>query len=332
MIDAIQSCIRATDSAVARLYLSCFTERNAVIPFLFHSIFRDESELRQNIVDPLQETTVEQFRQFIEYYLEYGYRFIAPDDLLNELDPNGKYAIITFDDGYANNMLAVPVLKEFNVSATIFISTNHVLQNKCYWWDTLYRELKTRGADAHACYHEALDMKALTSEQIEENLISRFGSDALKPRTDIDRPLTVPELKELASNPLIRLGSHTANHAILVNYGPQAMRDQVVGAIDALEQMTGNRPIAIAYPNGAHNDAVVSICQEAGLKIGFTVRPAKCKLPIDLRSTDLMRIGRFTPHGEAPILSQCRTYRSDLLVYGKFRDGYLRLRRSQASN
>jgi hypothetical protein len=44
-----------------------------------------------------------------------------------------------------------------------------------------------------------------------------------------------------------------------------------------------------------------------------------------------MRLGRFTPHGESPIVSQCQTYRSDVLIYGLFRDGYLKLRRGQTA-
>ena len=44
-----------------------------------------------------------------------------------------------------------------------------------------------------------------------------------------------------------------------------------------------------------------------------------------------MRLGRFTPHGEDRILTQCRTYRSDVLLYGTFRSGYLKLRRRKVT-
>jgi hypothetical protein len=45
----------------------------------------------------------------------------------------------------------------------------------------------------------------------------------------------------------------------------------------------------------------------------------------------LMALGRFCPHGEAPMATQCRTYRSDLLVYGALREAYLRVRRGQVN-
>jgi peptidoglycan/xylan/chitin deacetylase (PgdA/CDA1 family) len=327
MIGAIQHMIRGTDSAVARLYLSFFKERNALLPFLFHSLFRDEREIAANVVDPLQRTTLAQFRQFIEYYLEHGYRFVSPADLLAGLAPGGKYALITFDDGYFNNMLAVPILKEFDVPAVFFIATDNILQNKCYWWDVLYRERVAQGASHAQIYREAVSLKSLKTAQIEEQLSARFGPNAFKPHGDIDRPFTPTELKEFASSPHVHLGNHTAGHAILTNYSDDEIRAQVRHAQDALRQMTGVEALAIAYPNGGHDDRVVRICQEAGLKIGFTVRPEKRDLPLGPAAPGLMRLGRFTPHGESPIVTQCRTYRSDVLLYGLFRDGYLRLLR-----
>ncbi|MDB5174351.1 MAG: hypothetical protein JWN51_3124 [Phycisphaerales bacterium] len=331
MVGAIQNLIRGADSAVARLYLSFFKERDALMPFLFHSLFRNEREIAMNVVDPLQRTTVAQFRQFIEYYLGHGYRFVSPADLLAGLEPGGKYALISFDDGYYNNTLAVPVLKEFGVPAVFFISTDHVQQNKCYWWDVLYRERIAQGAPERQIYREAIAMKSLKTAEIEQELLARFGKSALTPRGDIDRPFSPTELKDFAANPQVHLGNHTAGHAILTNYSPQEIRTQVQTAQDALREMTGADAISIAYPNGAHNDQVIQICNEVGLKIGFTVRPEKRALPLSPSTPGLMRLGRFTPHGEMPILAQCRTYRSDVLIYGLFRDGYLRLRRGQTA-
>src|SRR6266700_656674 len=132
MIATIQKFVRTADAAVARAYLALRREQNALMPFLFHSLFRDQREMALNVVEPLERTTVAHFRQFVEYYLEHGYRFVSPADLLRGLAPDGKYALITFDDGYFNNTLALPVLKEFRVPAVFFISTNHVQQNKGY--------------------------------------------------------------------------------------------------------------------------------------------------------------------------------------------------------
>jgi peptidoglycan/xylan/chitin deacetylase (PgdA/CDA1 family) len=331
MISTLQNFVRLTDSMVASAYLSLFGERNSLMCFMFHSLFRNEREIARKVVDPLQRTTVPQLRQLIEYYLQHEYRFIAPTDLLKGLDPGGKYAIITFDDGYYNNHLAVPILEEYRVPAVFFIATNYVKENRCFWWDVLYRERATQGATDAQIHDEGIAMKSMTTEQIEASLAERFGADAFVPRGDIDRPFSPDELREFARCPYVRLGNHTANHAILTNYDSRQLRQQLKGAQDAIGEMTGFNPIAIAYPNGAHNDEVLAACREIGLKIGFTIRPHKIRLPVDQESPNLLRLGRFCPHGEAPMATQCRTYRSDLLVYGKLRDAYLRVSRGQVN-
>ena len=329
MTSTIQHFVRRTDAAVARAYLGVFRERNALMGFLFHSLFHNEQEIDQNLVDPLQRTTVAQFRQFIEYYLDAGYQFVGPDELLNGIRADKKYAVITFDDGYYNNVLARPILEEYGVPALFFISTNHVRQNKCYWWDVLYRERTAQGVTHDGIKREANEFKKLRTEAIEAQLIALFGPDALTPRGDVDRPFTPDELRDFATSPFVHLGNHTANHAILTNYTPEELREQVRGAQAALQEMTGKVPVAIAYPNGANDKAIVSACAELGLKIGFTVRPEKVHLPLDNGPGSLLRLGRFCPHGEDEMLRQCRTYRSDLQLYGKFRDGYIRFRRRE---
>lgn len=328
---AVQHLVRLADATVARAYLALCRERNALSGFLFHSLFLDEAEIDRDLVDPLQRTTVAQFRQIVAYYLEHGYRFVGPADLLGGLDPAGKYAALTFDDGYYNNRRAVPVLEEFRVPAFFFISTDNVARNKCFWWDVLWRERRAAGVRPRHILAECRVLKELPTEAIEARLTGLFGPDAFRPRGEIDRPFTPDELRAFAACEYVHLGNHTANHAILTNYSPADARGQVARAQDALREMTGATPAAIAYPNGGHTPEIVRACGDLGLTIGFTTRPRKNPLPIAPGPAGLLQLARFCPDSEWPVLTQCRTFRSDLLVYAAFRDRYLRLRHGTAT-
>lgn len=324
-VDKVRQIIHATDAAITRLYLSAFRERSGLLSFMFHALFRNEREMALNHIAPMDRITVALLKRLVEYYLEQGYRFVSPADLTAGLDAGGRYAMITFDDGYFNNTLALPVLEACKVPAVFCIATDNVRQNKCFWWDVLHREHAARGTPRQQFDSEVADLKSLRSGDLEARLIEQFGADALAPRSDIDRPFAPAELRDFARHPCVHLGNHTAGHAILTNYTLEQARAEIAGAQDALREMTGITPLAIAYPNGAYNQGILDVCGQLGLKVGFTVRPQKNRLPLDSRSPQLLRLGRFCPSGAAPIVTQCRTYRSDLQLYGSFRAGYLRL-------
>jgi peptidoglycan/xylan/chitin deacetylase (PgdA/CDA1 family) len=323
MVKEIQNLIRFTDRAIANLYLSVRQERHGLLCFLFHSLFRNESEIDQNLIDPLQRTTVSQFRELIQYYQNVGYRFIGQDELLRGVDPDGKYALITFDDGYYNNRLALPVLEEFNVPALFFISTHHIRQGKNFWWDVVYRERLAQGATPEKVHCEQIELKVMQAEPQEQHLRQLFGPDAFKPRSDIDRPFTVDELRQFGAHPLVYLGNHTANHAILPNYSREQIRNTIADAQQWLTQQTTKPVVAIAYPNGAYTTDALEVSAELGLKLGFTVQQTKNRLP--LSPSHLMELSRIAPHDAESMPSQCRTYRSDFLLYNMCRETYLRL-------
>ena len=51
-------------------------------------------------------------------------------------------AIVTFDDGYADNLInAKPLLERYGVPATVFVTSGYVGQKREFWWDELERLL-----------------------------------------------------------------------------------------------------------------------------------------------------------------------------------------------
>lgn len=273
-----------------------------------HSLCPTRAQIDDPALAPSQNVCVEDFRALVAAVLESDYRIVAPAQVDAGLAPDGKYVMLTFDDGYFNNVLALDVLDEFDVPAAFFISTNHVLQQKAFWWDALSRELVRSGASRPARHAAMRQLKAMPAAQIEAWFQRHFGSAALRPHSDRDRPFTRAELADFSRHRHVHLGNHTADHAILTRCTREQMAAQIRDCQGALADMTGTAPIAIAYPNGNHSPEVIAAAMAAGLRIGVTVRPAQNRVP-QPGAPGSMRLARFYFHGGADARREFRTYR-----------------------
>jgi peptidoglycan/xylan/chitin deacetylase (PgdA/CDA1 family) len=246
-------------------------EGGAVLIVLFHGLFRSRREVRSGVCDPQQGITAGFFAEFVEALLTHGVAIRKLEDAVQQ-PHDGPTAVITFDDGYVSNALALDVLQQFEVPATFYISTRHVEMQKSFWWDVMYRESARRGATSRAIRRRIRSLKQLKAEEIESQLVRWFGSRALLPMSDCDRPFTRTELAAFAKSPHVSLGNHTADHAILINYDAPGIRNEIDGAQNFLMSITGAPPRSIAYPNGGYDARVVDIAARAGLEFGLTVR------------------------------------------------------------
>ena len=111
---------------LARTLLPVTDERGTLLCFLFHSLFESGEELRSGELDPQQGITVEMFRAFLGHFHEQGYGFVSPRQILEGLQPGGRHILLTFDDGYFNNVRALPIMEEFNAPAVFFVSSDHM--------------------------------------------------------------------------------------------------------------------------------------------------------------------------------------------------------------
>lgn len=309
--NALKTAVRLVDNTVATLSFSLRRETGCLLSFLFHGLFSDLDEVRLGIIDPQQAITVHMFREFICHFHSQNYRFVSPENVLNGLDPAGKYVLVTFDDGYYNHARALPMMEEFNVPATFFVSSSHVVQQKAFWWDVVFRVLNRIGHSYTEIQHKVANYKALSPKQIETQLISQFGENALQVQGDLDRPFTPAELFKFAQHPLVSIGNHTRSHAILTNLSAREMEEEIRGAQDDLYAITGKTPVAIAYPNGNCSNQMIQIALKAGLKLGVLVRPGKNRLPL-ADSNQFFALKRFTIWGDRRIDRQCRIVRSNL--------------------
>lgn len=112
----------------------------------------------------------------MKYLVDHGYHSISTDELYDFLAGKGtlpdRPVLITFDDGYVDNYTnAYPILKKYNLKATIFIVTGFVSKREGYLtWDQL-REMEKNGitAQSHTVTHAPLP--ELPDERIREELV-----------------------------------------------------------------------------------------------------------------------------------------------------------------
>jgi peptidoglycan/xylan/chitin deacetylase (PgdA/CDA1 family) len=285
-------------------------ERPALISFLFHAVFADREEVESGLIHPQEAMTEAQFRLLLEHFLGAGYRFVSIEEIEKGLPADERCVCITFDDGYANNLRLLDLLREFRAPAAIFVSTNHVERGKRYWWDTVYAERLRRGSSLDDIEREIESLKERHPAAIEAYVDDAFGSDASKPRSDLDRPLTPAEVGVLGREELVTIGNHTQDHAILIRLSGDEIRDQIVGAQLALERMTGSTPRAIAYPNGDYDRVVIETVKSAGLMCGITTVRRKEQMPISAER--LLELGRLQLEEHVDLEAQLRLARSGI--------------------
>lgn len=313
------------DERVALASQALVPERPALLAFMFHVLFEDEHAMARGEVDPQQRITLPIFEQFITNFLAHGYTFVTPADVLRGLDPAGRYALLTFDDGYYNNRLALPVLRRYGVPATFFISSHHVLAGRAFWWDVVYRARQRQPLPPAQQAAEYELLKQLPYSEIDAYLLAHFGPAALLPIGDQDRPFTPAELAAFAQEPEVTLGNHTRHHAILPNYPPATAAQELAGCQHDLARLGGAAPQAVAYPNGNVTAAIAAAAAQVGLRLGTTVAPGKNYLPFARHGVDVLQLSRFLLWGNRDVARQCALFRTDFHVKERLR----RLVRSQ---
>lgn len=287
------SAFNRTDGLISKVALKILGEKRGVLGLLFHGIYASKAEIEKDLILPHQKVTVADIQHIIIYFLEREYKFISPDDILAGLSPERNYVSLSFDDGYANNLRVLPILQEYNIPAIFFVSISHCIENKCFWPDVLYRENKKSGKSYGEIIKILESLKSKKSDQIEKIILDEFGDEALTPINNIDRPFTVSELKEFSNDPLIFIGNHTSNHAILTNYSPDEIAGELRSAQEKIFEITGQFPNSVSFPNGNYTDMIARISYEIGLKLGFTTVRKKNYHPLELGHDKLVLINRF---------------------------------------
>jgi peptidoglycan/xylan/chitin deacetylase (PgdA/CDA1 family) len=238
-----------------------------------------------------------------------GYEFIPLSEVPASLaSPSGRpFAAFTLDDGYRNNAdHALPVFARHDVPFTVFVAQGLAEHRVPLWWEIIGRLIRQEkqisfdfGQGEENLTLDTTVQRLDTSFRFATYVWSRDEREAvdtlcrLAERYGIDplgmtRELVMgaDEVRQFASHPLVSLGAHTVSHRKLARLSAGDAVEEMRRSADWLEQLTGTRPTAIAYPYGS-KDAIGPREFAAALDLGFAV--GVTTQPGTLTSADLSR-------------------------------------------
>jgi peptidoglycan/xylan/chitin deacetylase (PgdA/CDA1 family) len=228
--------------------------------------------------------TPQRFQQHMEL-LRQRYRIVPLLDLVERwrrgASTNG-YVAITFDDAYAGvQRYAIPVLRELDLPATIFVASDHAQVGATYWWDEAEQERLAVGGAAWTNGPAQVGLPPLSASDpvsmttLRTRVLARFSGrwpTGIRASDDDEwRSMRFDELQVLAEDARIDFGVHTLTHPSLPSL---AYNDQVAEIRDNFallsERLPRVRPI-IAYPYGLYDRTTIRAAAEAGMICGVTM-------------------------------------------------------------
>ena len=222
--------------------------------------------------------------------------FITPDDISQVLaNRQGRYALITFDDGYRDNYeIAFPILKAECVPATFFIATGFVDSPRVPWWDEIAWMVRTSNLDrielsgwlsAPITFDEpdregAIRTLLRAYKAMPEETTGRY-LEAIAEATQSGRCgeevgnsfwMNWDMLREMKSSGMTVAG-HSVTHPILARAPIKKQREEILGCGTRLAEEMGEPMRYFSYPVGGPNsfDSVTQDClREAGVQYAFS--------------------------------------------------------------
>jgi peptidoglycan/xylan/chitin deacetylase (PgdA/CDA1 family) len=167
-------------------------------------------------------------RSQLTYLRERGYvglTFVDAERRRSEGTLPPRSVVVTFDDGYASTLRAVPILAELGFPGTVFVVTDFVESGEPLSWP---------GID-----------QLLRPDTIEEL-----------------RPLTWEAAEELAAAGW-EVGSHTMTHPLLTSVDDGRLRVELEDSRSAVERRVGPC-VSLSYPYGLADARVAAAAAKAG--------------------------------------------------------------------
>lgn len=294
-----------------------------LVVLAYHRVF-DVSDTKVFPYDlELVSASTDDFRRQMEH-LKRNYTVVTMGQVLTALDGGGRLpsrpVVVTFDDGHADNYTnAFPILREFNVPATIFLTTDYIGGERTFWFDHVANLLLR--LDTDRLQVPGLEEVFVLTDHESRRFASRKILRHLARISDVQRRKTIgwieacpvgefpsrhhglsgamtwEQVREMAAAGC-DFGSHTLSHPVLSQLEAGALEYELVDSRTIIGQQIGRPVETIAYPEGmerSFNPAVFAAVRRAGYRLGFSYIPGTNVLThLDRFAVRRLAVERYT--------------------------------------
>jgi peptidoglycan/xylan/chitin deacetylase (PgdA/CDA1 family) len=240
------------------------------------------------------------FEEHLKLYLRYATPVSLQEVAINRKLPNNAL-IITIDDGYENNYsVAYPILKKYQVPATIFLTTGFIDRKNVLWTDWLDVILfRARNMKKPFYCHgtkifldlEGKKARYLTLQNVKtilktmpKSYIFHFLTklqDFLKVEYSWDtmpkglKPLKWEQISNMKESGLVSFGSHTVTHPILSRCNYEIQQYELYESKSRIEKELNEPCYMFAYPNGQMDDYMIKtieLLKKIKYKVALTAK------------------------------------------------------------
>ena len=264
--------------------------------------------------------TVGQFEALLDM-IRRNYQPVSLADAVQQIRAGREFkpgtVAITFDDGYLDvYQHAYPLLKAYDIPATLFITTG-VIGNDCkyLWWDEVDYFCRTCGwmmpeldesfsAGLRAATRLMAHLSDTRTADIEVSIRATLLGISVEERNrfierlrasvpvDVVRPplmLSWDHVKEMSG--VIEISNHTVSHRLLGEVNAQEIQQEISASKKRIEQVTGSECRGLAYPGGVYTPEVVDIARKCGVEYAVTTRFSNNSHESDLLMLDRKDVG-----------------------------------------
>lgn len=167
---------------------------------------------------------------------------------------------ITVDDGDKSFYeIIYPVLKKYNIPATLYVSPKIFKEKINYWFQEaesydpvklmpIVSEILGISVDKLHSFPIATVLKTLEIEKI--NQVLKIYRDQTNTPLKAYQNMTIEQLKEVDESGLVTIGAHTINHPVLKNEDNKSSKYEIEASVKELAELLNHEIKYFSYPNG----------------------------------------------------------------------------------